>query len=405
VIVGAGFGGLWAAKQLGGEAVEALLLDRNNYHTFFPLLYQVAAAELDPGDIAYPVRTILRKYDNVNFRLAEVWEIDVKKRRLSTDVGQIGYDYLILSLGSAVHYFDVPGAQEHAFALRTMDQAIALRNHILTCFERAEFEADEQKRRSLLTFVIVGGGPTGVEYAGALAELIKRPLARDFPGLDLGEVRVILVEALDGLLVGLPDPLRRYARKRLEKMGVEVHLETFVSAAAKGKVTIKGKEPIAAETVVWTAGVRGAPEAGTWKLPLTAAGRVAVEQTLQVSGLPDVYVIGDLALVEGQEALPMVAQNALQQGKHAARNVLRQVQGKEQKPFDYFNYGTMAVIGRNSAVAHLFSRWSFTGFTAWVIWLGIHFVWLIGFRNRLAVLLNWAWDYLFLERVIRLILR
>ncbi len=405
VIVGAGFGGLWAAKALAGKPVDVLLIDRNNYHTFFPLLYQVAAAELDPGDIVYPVRTILRRMKNVEFRLGEVLSVDFVARNLQTSAGVLNYDYLILALGSASYYFGVPGAQEHAFALRSMPEAIALRNHILRCFESASHEADEAARWRLLTFTIVGGGATGVEFAGALQELIRRPLARDFPALDMNEVRVMLLEAQGRLLPLLPQRLGEYAAARLRRMGVEVRFGAQVVEVTADSIRLGNGENIETATVAWTAGVRGQPDAERWGLPVAQNGQVQVLPTLQVPAHQNVYVAGDLARFGEENApLPLVAQVALQQGQRAAANLLRQVREEPPLPFVYRDLGIMAVIGRNAAVAHLFRRWSITGFPAWALWLAIHLTWLIGFRNRLVVLLNWAWDYLFFERVLRLIL-
>lgn len=404
VIVGAGFGGLWAARTLAHGPLEVLLVDRNNYHTFLALLYQVAAAELHPGDIAYPVRGILRRMPNVRFVMAEVKEVDFARRAVEMDGFAIPYDYLILAMGSVSHFFEVPGAAECAFPLKTLEQGIALRNHILGCFERAAYEPDAQLRQRLLTFVIVGGGATGVEFAGALAELIRGPLAKDYPSLDFQEVRVLLLEARDRLLPNMPERLQAYALKRLRRMGVEVRLRAMVSRVTPEAVHLQGGTVIPAETTVWTAGVRGDPQAANWGLPTARGGRVAVLPTLQVPGHPEVYVIGDLAyLEEDGRPLPMVAPVAIQQGVAAARNILRQANGEAPLSFRYRDLGTMATIGRNAAAVQL-GRWTFTGFPAWVLWLGVHLLRLIGFRNRLLVLINWAWDYFLFERAVRLVL-
>lgn len=404
VIVGAGFGGLWAARHLVRAPVDVLLIDRHNFHTFFPLLYQVAAAELEAPAIVYPVRAILRKCPNVDFHMAEVTGLDLERRLVFTDGEAIPYDYLLVATGSAPHYFHVPGAAEHAFPLKTLEQAIALRNHIVACFERAARERDPHRRRRALTFLIVGGGATGVEFAGALAELIHGPLRRDYPRLDLSEVSVMVVEATDSLLAGLPAKLGRYAARRLRKMGIEVRLGAPVTRVQSDSVALADGAAIATETVVWTAGVRGDPAAQRWGLGAGPGGRVPVEPTLQVPGHPEVYVIGDLAYLEHDGApLPMVAPVATQQGRHVAGNLLRQISGREPQPFAYCDRGMLATIGRNAAVAHL-PAFALTGFPAWVLWLAIHIVKLIGFRNRLVVLINWAWDYLFYERAVRLVL-
>lgn len=404
MIVGAGFGGLWAARALARHPVEVLLIDRSNYHTFFPLLYQVAAAELEPEGIVHPVRSILRRFRNVHFALTEVQGLDLTHRMLKTEAQEIPYDYLILAVGSTSHFFGVAGAAQHAFPLKAMEEAIALRNHILFCFERAVFEPDREKRKQLLTFVIVGGGPTGVEFAGALAELIRGPLVKDYPTLDFREVRVILLEALDGLLPGFPDRLREYAKLRLQQMGVEVWVKATVTEITLETVPLKDGTMIPTETVVWTAGVQGDPTVQPWGLPTAKNGRVPVLPTLQVPGHPEVYVVGDLAyLEENGQSLPMVAPVAIQQGVAAARNIGRQVAGLPPLPFRYQDRGMMVTIGRNAAVAQV-GRWNFSGFVAWVIWLSVHLFNLIGFRNRLIVLINWAWDYFLYERAIRLIL-
>lgn len=403
-VAGAGFAGLWAVRGLADAPVKVLLVDRNNYHTFLPLLYQVAAAELEPEAIAYPIRTILRGIPNARFLLAEVEGVDLAARQLQTSVGPVSYDYLVLTLGSAPHFFSVPGVREHAFTLKSMEDAIRLRNHILGRFEVALWERDPDARKKALTFVVVGGGPTGVEFAGALAELINGPLRRDYPDLNLREVRVVLLEAQAALLPGLPERLQRYACRRLEEMGIDVRLEAAVEHIESGVIHVRRGQTIASETVIWTAGVQGIPQVARWGLPTGRGGRVAVLPTLQVAGHPEVYVAGDLAYVEQAGwPLPMTAPVATQQGKAVAANIRRQLQGQAALPFRYRDRGVMATIGRNVAVAHVFGR-SFTGFIAWVLWLGVHLFNLIGFRNRLLVMLSWAWDYFFYERVVRLLL-
>ena len=404
VIVGAGFGGLWAARAFAHTPFQVLLIDRNNYHTFLPLLYQVAAAEVEPEEIIYPVRSILRPLRNVDFLLADVKKIDFAARTLETTVSTVPYDFLILAAGSTTHFFGVAGAADHAFTLKTLDDGIRLRNHILCGFERAAKDPDAQSRRRRLTYTIVGGGPTGVEYAGALAELLRGPLQRDFPKLDFHDARVLLIEGAERLLLSLPARLGRYALHRLQSMGVEVRLKTVVDRVEAGEVHLKDGASIATETTIWTAGVRGEPAATAWGLPTDGGGRVPVEPTLEVLGLPGVYVIGDLAHSEEKGAtLPMVAPVATQQGTTAARNIQRHEAGKPPLAFHYRDRGMMATIGRNAAVAHI-GGLAFTGFVAWLAWLGVHLIKLIGFRNRLFVLMNWAWDYFLFERMVRLIL-
>ncbi|MFQ5656476.1 MAG: NAD(P)/FAD-dependent oxidoreductase [Candidatus Methylomirabilales bacterium] len=405
VIVGCGFGGLWAARTLAAAPVDVVVIDRNNYHTFFPLLYQVAAAEIGADEIAYPVRGILRKIRNAQFAMAEVTRVDFEQQVVETDGPAFAYDFLILSMGSTSHFLGVPGASEHAFPLRTMDQAITLRNHILHCFELAVQERDPERRKRLLTLTIVGGGPTGVEFAGALSELIYRPLKRDYPTLDFQEVRVILLEAGESLLPTFPQQHREYAQTRLGKKGVKVHLPAVVTRVSPGAVYLKDGREIPSETVVWTAGVRGDPSAEVWGLPTARGGRIGVLPTLQVPNYPSVYVVGDLAyLEEGGHSMPMVAPVAIQQGEQAAKNIVRRLSGQPLEPFHYRDRGMMATIGRNAAVAYLLNRWPFTGFPAWVLWMGLHLFYLIGFRNRMFVMINWAWDYFLFERTVRLIL-
>ena len=404
LILGAGFGGVWAAEALAKQPAQVLILDKNNYHTFLPLLYQVAAAELEPERIAQPVRSIIRQRNNVRFALQEVVGVDLAAQTVQTAVGQtLAYDYLLIALGSTNHYFGIPGAAEHSFTLKSVEEGIALRNHILRCVEKAARETDTAVRRQLLTFVIIGGGPTGVEYAGALSELLYQPLDKDFPELDLRhEAKVVLVEAADGLLRGIGGG--DYALQRLQRMGVDVRLNTQVSEIQADAVTLnKGETIIPTVSPIWTAGVQGVPLAQL-DLPRVRGGRLAVRPTLQVEGHDNVFVVGDLAYLEQDgQMLPGVAQVAMQGGRHAAQNILRHLAGQSLLPFRYKDKGAMATIGRNAAVANIGGR-QFTGFVAWVLWLVIHIFFLIGFRNRIGVLTNWAWNYLFYERVVRLIL-
>ncbi|TKJ29779.1 MAG: FAD-dependent oxidoreductase [Chloroflexi bacterium B3_Chlor] len=397
VIAGAGFGGLSAARTLAHSPVDVMVVDRNTYHTFLPLLYQVAAGELEPGDIAYPVRTILRKIPSAKFAMVEVKRVDLARRVVETDGPEIPYDYLILATGTVDHFLRVPGAPEHAFSLKTLEEAIALRNHILGCVERADYEPDEEHRQSLISFAIVGGGPTGVEFAGALAELIHGPLEKDCRTLDFSQAGIVLIEATGRLLPTLPEPLGVYAANRLREMGVEVRLESLVDRVTPDSLHLQDGTIIPACTTVWAAGVRGDPQAKASGLPTARRGRVAVLPTLQAPDHPEVYVIGDLAYFEQEGSpLPMIAQVALQGGLAAARNIERQLGGQEPLPFRYKDRGTMATIGRNHAAAYAYGR-TFTGFPAWLLWLSIHLFYLIGFRNRLLVMINWARHYFFRE--------
>ena len=404
MIVGAGFAGLSAARTLAHSECDVLIIDRNNYHTFLPLLYQVAAAEVAPEDIIYPVRAILRKIPHEHFCLGEVTGLDPIAKRVSLDGHYVSFDFLVLSIGSVPHFYSVPGAGDHAFLLRTLEQGIGLRNRILSLFERAVHERDADQRKRMLTIVIIGGGPTGVEFAGAIAELVRGPLRKDFRQIDFNEVKVILLEGQDGLLPGLPRNLCEYAEQRLRSMGIDVRLKTKVREVSSSAVHVEQGESIQTECVVWCAGVRGDPLAESWGLPTGRDGRVAVLPTLQAPGYPDVYPVGDIARVDHEgHPLPMIAPVAVQQGKTAAVNILRQVNGQSPLPFVYHDPGTMATIGRNKAVAKLKFK-SFTGFPAWIIWLTVHLLKLIGFRNRLVVSINWAWDYFFYERTSRVII-
>lgn len=403
VIVGGGFAGLWAARALSrSESVDVLVLDRNNYHTFLPLLYQVAAAELEPEQISYPLRGVFRSLDNVDFRLCCVTGADFSAHVVHTDSGDVPYDYLLLAMGSNTEFFGVPGAEQHAFRLKSLEQAIALRNHILTRFELAAHEPDPDVQRRMLTFAVVGGGPTGVEYAGALAELIRNPIAKDFRGFNTGQARVVLLEASNGLLAGYPEKLRQYTFRRLARMGVDVRLDSTVAKVEAHQVVLKGAAPVATDTVVWSAGIRGNRTADVMGLQLGRGRRVAVLPSLQIAEHPHVFAAGDLALPATGES-PMIAPNATQQGALAAENILRHMRGEELHPFAYRDKGAMATIGRSSAVVRIGTHTA-TGFVAWGLWLFVHLAYLIGFRNRLFVMINWAWDYLFFERSVRLIL-
>ena len=403
VIIGAGFGGLWASRSLAKEPVDVLVVDQNNYHTFLALLYQVAAAELEAEDIAYPVRSIFWNLPNVDFALAYARRIDPQNRIIETDGDPISYDYLILSTGSITHSFDIPGVAAHAYCLKTLEEAVILKNHIICCFEGATRETDEDRRRSLLTFVIVGGGATGVEYAGALSELIHGPLIQDYRTIDFDTVRVILLEASDKLVANMPETIHTYTLGRLKKMGVDVRLGVKVLEVTSDGVVLDGQDKIFARTVVWTAGVRGEPIVEKSGLPTERDGRVPVLTTLQVPGHPEIYVVGDLAYIkEDDRVLPLVAQVAIQSAVTAAKNILRHIDGQPLQSFRYRDRGSMITIGRNTAGVAIGSR-TYTGFFAWILWLVIHLFNLIGFRNRIMVLINWAWDYLLYERAVRFV--
>jgi NADH dehydrogenase len=403
VVLGAGFGGLWATKTLADGPVSVTLINRHNYHTFFPLLYQVGAAELEPEDIAQPLRKIFWKRSNVRFYMGEVKDLDLSSRIISVADHIIPYDYLVIALGSKPNFYGIPGAAEHAFTLKSLEQGVVLRNQILSSFERAACEADSGLKRTWLTFTIVGGGPTGVEFAGALMELIHGSLDKDFPNVDFNQVRVVLLEASDHLLDGMPRKLSDYAQTRLNKMGVDVRLKSQVVKITPQEVFLKDGTRITSRTVVWLAGVEGNIPGKQWGFATNRHNQVEVLPTLQAPDHPEVYIVGDLAgILQDELPLPMVAQMGIQTGSAAGRNILRQLAGQPPMPFRYHDKGTLAVIGRNAAAAYIWHR-TFRGFPAWLIWVGVHIFNLIGFRNRILVLIDWAWDYLFGEHGVRLI--
>jgi len=410
VIVGGGFGGLFAARALHGADVRATLIDRHNYHLFQPLLYQVATAALSPGDVASPIRWILRHQKNVQVLLAEARAIDPAGRRVISDT-DIPYDYLIVASGAAHSYFGHPEWEARAPGLKTLDDALEMRRRVLLAFESAERESDPGRQRRYLTFVIVGGGATGVELAGALAEIARQSLRQDFRNIRPESARIVVVEGSPDLLGAFPDHLRLAARRSLEHLGVEVLTNSIVTNIdAEGVVWRPASagspaqvERIEAQTVLWAAGVAASPLAKSLGVPLDRVGRVSAEPTLQVPGHPEIFVVGDIcALQQDGKLLPGVAQVAMQQGAHAARNIVRAIKGEPLTPFRYRDYGTMAVIGRGSAVADI-GPVETSGFFAWVFWLFLHIFWLIGFRNRFAVLSEWAWSYITLQRRVRLI--
>jgi len=403
VIVGAGFGGLRAARALRALPVNVVVVDRHNYHLFQPLLYQVATAGLSPDEIAYPVRAILR-HDNVEFRLAEVTGVNLAERRLSLSTGELDYDYLILAFGSEMNYFNLDSVQQHGFGLKEIEDAVRIRNHVLNMFELAAQETDSQKRAAELTFVVVGGGPTGVEMAGALSELTRLVLAKDYAHhAAMKPVRIILLEALESILATMPPTLQSAALRTLERKQVEVRFGAAVQSYESDIVTLKSGEKIPARTLIWAAGVQAASLADKLGLPQARQGRIVVSPTLQVLEHPEVFVIGDAAYLEVNGApLPMLAPVALQQAESVTQNIRRLLQGQSPVEFVYSDPGSLATIGRNAAVARV-GRLHWSGFPAWVMWLVVHIVQLIGFRNRLVVLINWAWDYFLYERAVRLI--
>jgi NADH:ubiquinone reductase (H+-translocating) len=405
VIVGGGMGGLYAARALARHPVRVTVIDRHNYHLFQPLLYQVATAALSPGEIAQPIRSVLRRYPNVEVLLGEVTAIDLPGRRVLLGDEPVPYDYLILSPGSSHSYFGKDEWAPLAPGLKWVDDALEIRRRILLAYEQAEREKDPHVRRALLTFVVVGAGPTGVELAGALAEIARQTLKHDFRTIDPAQSRIVLLEAGPRVLPTFPEELSASAVEQLQRLGVEVRTGAMVTAISPNEVRIgQDGEAIETRTALWAAGVQASSLLRTLGLPLDRNGRVTVEPDLTLPGHPEAYVIGDAALYahQGGRPLPGVAQVAIQGGRLAAENIGRTIQGLPRRPFRYRNLGNMATIGRRAAVADL--GWlRFSGFLAWVLWLVVHIFWLIGFDNRVLVFIRWAWSYFTYQRGARLI--
>jgi NADH dehydrogenase len=405
VIVGAGFGGLEAAKKLARENVRVTVIDRTNYHLFQPLLYQVATAALSPADIAAPVRAVLSKYKNVEVILAEVESVDVDAKKIKTTDSEIPYDFLILATGARHSYFGHNEWEKLAPGLKSLEDAIELRRRLLMAFEYAEKITDEAARQAAMTFVIIGGGPTGVEMAGAIAEIARYTLAKDFRHIDPSQTRVILVEGDPRLLSAFPEDLSASALKQLVDLGVEVRTGTRATALTEAGVQV-GDEFIPCRVKIWAAGNNASFVGKTLGAPVDRVGRVIVNDDLTIPGHQEIQVIGDLANFSHQtgQPLPGVSPVAMQQGRHAARNILAMIEGRKPQRFRYWDKGSMATIGRNKAVADL-NLVHLSGLPAWVVWLFVHIIFLVGFRNRLAVLFQWAWAYFTFNKGARLITR
>jgi NADH:ubiquinone reductase (H+-translocating) len=403
VIIGGGFGGLYAAKELMHQPVLVTLLDRTNHHLFQPLLYQVATAGLSPGDIAQPIRHILNEADNVEILLAAVDRVDVAQKVVLWGDKQIPYDYLIIAAGARHSYFGHPEWEQFAPGLKNLEDALELRRRILSAFEAAEITQDPDERKKALTFVVVGGGPTGVEMAGAIAELAHRTLADDFHHVNPQDTRVLLVDGAPRVLPAFTAGLSDSARKQLEQLKVEVRTGVMVKEVGPDGVHV-GDEMIFARTIVWAAGNEASPLGQSLGVELDRAGRVKVNENLTIVGHPEIFVIGDMALFTHQtgESLPGVCPVAMQMGRHAARNILATIDGRPMSPFHYQDKGQMATIGRNRAIADL-KVVRFGGFFAWLSWLFIHLIFLIGFRNQVFVFFQWMWAYLTYAKGARLI--
>lgn len=399
VILGAGFGGLEAARRLAGLDVSVTIVDRRNVHVFQPLLYQVATAGLEPGDIAYPIRSVFRRQRNVErILMAEVTGIDLDSRLVHLDGGEhFAYDVLVVAVGATHSYFGHDDWARFAPGLKTIEDALEIRRRILGAFEQAERRPGDADR--LLTFVVVGAGPTGVELAGAIAEVAHHALVGEYDLVDPRQARVVLVEGGDRVLPALPAASSAAARRQLESLGVEVRTGAVVTAVDSGGVTLAGGERIEAATVLWAAGVEASPVGALLGVDCDRVGRVIVEADLSLPGRPEVFVVGDLASVPG---VPGVAPAAIQMGRHVARQIRRDLTGAAREPFRYRDKGTLATIGRHRGVA-VRGRLRLSGYVAWVAWLAVHIWFLIGFRNRLVVMLEWAWSYLTYRRGARVI--
>ena len=404
VIIGGGFGGLWAAKALANKPVDVTLIDRKNHHVFQPLLYQVATAVLSPGEIAQPIRRILHKADNIEVILGEAVGFDKENNRVTlADGSQISYDYLIVAGGARHSYFGHDNWERDAPGLKTIEDAVEMRRRILVAFETAERDAYLTGKQKQLNFVVVGGGPTGVELAGAIADIARKALAKDFKAIDTRTAKVMLFEGSDKILGTFGKHLSDSAKQQLESLGVEVHLNSFVTDIETGRVKV-GEDWIDCDVVLWATGVAASPLGKALGVETDKAGRVIVEKDLSLTGFPNIFVIGDMAylLQENGEPVPGVSPAAMQMGTVTANNILAELEGKPREDFVYWDKGTMATIGRRKAIAQ-FAGMKFKGFIAWTMWLFLHVFFLIGFRNRLAVLFEWFWAYLTRERSARLI--
>lgn len=406
VVIGGGFAGIEFAKQLHDKAVQVVILDKHNYHTFQPLLYQVATAGLEPDSIAYPLRRVFAKSPNCHFRLAEVKGIIADKKMVITNIGSIDYDELVIATGSRTNFFSLDNVKHEMMPMKTIPQALNLRSLILQNFEEACLTNSYNKQDELMNVVIVGGGPTGVELAGALGEMKKHVLPKDYPELDLDIMDIHLFQGGDRILMGMDKVSSEKALRYLEKLGVHVHLKTRVERFENNQVILGNGKRVNADTVIWAAGVTGNLING---LPDTSVvrGRLKVNAYQEIEGLKNIYAIGDIAVMMTDatpKGHPMVAQVAIQQGTNLAKNIMRQMDNKPLKPFEYNDKGSMATIGRNKAVVEL-PFFKFQGFFAWLVWMFVHIWALIGFRNRVAVFINWVYSYFTYNRALRLIIR
>jgi len=402
-IIGAGFGGLEAARVLSRYPLRITLIDRQNFHTFQPLLYQVATAGLSPAEIAAPIRWIMRSHRNVEVLMAKVQDFDLSRKAVKLEDGEVSYDYLIVAAGASHAYFGHDEWEPYAPGLKTIEDALEIRRRMLLAFELAEREAARDREHVQLNFVVVGGGPTGVELAGTLAEIARQVLANEFHSIDPKKTRIVLLEGGPRILPTYPEDLSRSAEEQLQRLGVEVQTSSMVTLVKPGSVHV-GKNEIPAAVILWAAGVAASPLGKNLGAPTDRAGRVLVNPDLSIPGHSNVFVIGDLAALKDERGnwLPGVSPVAIQEGRATAHNIGRELQGESRKNFHYWNKGSLATIGRAAAVAD-FGKIHMSGFLAWLSWLFIHIFFLIGFRNRLIVMIQWAWSYLTYERGARLI--
>ncbi|WP_339629210.1 NAD(P)/FAD-dependent oxidoreductase [uncultured Maribacter sp.] len=408
VIIGGGFGGVSLAKKLSKKEVQVVLIDKNNYHTFQPLLYQVSTGGLEPDSIAYPLRKVLIGYDNFYFRLAEVENVDPLKKKINTNIGDLSYDYLVVATGSETNFFGNEEIEKNAMSMKSVPQSLNLRSLILENFEQALLTDDYHERDALMNFVIVGGGPTGVELSGALAEIKKGILPKDYPDLDTRRAQINIVQGGDCLLPGFSAQASKKAEDFLEELGVQVWKGVRVTGYNGKTVTTKTDLVFETATVVWAAGVKGAGIKGLDAVDLIAGGnRINVNEFNQVKGHPDIFAIGDIACMVTEDyprGHPMVAQPAIQQGRLLAENLERLLAHKSMKSFEYIDKGSMATIGRNKAVCDI-KGYRFQGVFAWFVWMFVHLFFLIGFRNKMVVFINWVYNYIRFDREARLIIR
>jgi NADH dehydrogenase len=406
VIIGGGFGGLHLSKALRKGSFQVVMLDRNNYHTFQPLLYQVATAGLEPDSIAYPIRNIFKRYRDFYFRMASVTEVDPKEKTVHTDIGSITYDYLVIATGTTTNFFGMEDVAKHAMPMKTVSEALDIRSLVLQNFEKALLQSSKEKQESLMTFTIVGGGPTGVELAGAFAELKNHILPADYPDLDLERMNIHLIEMNDEVLAPMSDIASKKALHYLEKLGVNVWLNQAVESYNGETVRFKNGEELGADTMIWAAGVKGNLINGIGENSLER-GRYKVDRANRIEGYETIFAIGDVSLMKTDhfpQGLPQLAPVANQQGAFLAKNLERIAKGQQEKPFEFKDPGVMATVGRNKAVVDL-GKLRFQGVMAWFVWMFVHLLTLVGFRNKVVTFVNWSYNYLNFDRSVRLIIR